>query len=114
MKADLKRLKRDTDSSRSVIGASPAGAPVQSWWRSKVTLGISAALLVAVLAGAACFYRSRMGGETINSLAVLPFVNASGNPDSEYLSDGITESLMDSLSELPNLKVMSRSAVSRY
>jgi TolB-like protein/Flp pilus assembly protein TadD len=38
----------------------------------------------------------------------------SGNPDTDYLSDGITESLMDSLSELPNLKVMSRSAVARY
>jgi TolB-like protein/Flp pilus assembly protein TadD len=47
-------------------------------------------------------------------VAVLPFVNAGNSPDTEYLSDGITESLMDSLSELPNLKVMSHSAVFRY
>jgi hypothetical protein len=40
----------------------------------------------------------------IDSVAVLPFVNASGNPDSEYLSDGITESLINSLSQLPHLK----------
>jgi serine/threonine protein kinase/tetratricopeptide (TPR) repeat protein len=115
MRADLKRLKRDTDSSRSLVGASVTEAPVQLWWRKRVVIGIAAVVLVALLAGAGLFYRSRMrGGETIDSLAVLPFVNGSGNPDSEYLSDGITESLMDSLSELPNLKVMSRSAVSRY
>jgi serine/threonine protein kinase len=115
MRADLKRLKRDTDSSRSVIGASATEVSVQPWWRKRMVLGTVAVVLVALLAAASWFYRSRLGGgETINSLAVLPFVNASGNPDSEYLSDGITESLMDSLSELPNLKVMSRSAVSRY
>jgi serine/threonine protein kinase/tetratricopeptide (TPR) repeat protein len=115
MRADLKRLKRDTDSSRSVIGASATEVSVQPWWRKRMVLGTVAVVLVALLAAASWFYRSRLGGgETINSLAVLPFVNASGNPDSEYLSDGITESLMDSLSELSNLKVMSRSAVSRY
>ena len=42
--------------------------------------------------------------QRIGTLAVLPFANMSGNPDSDYLSDGITESVMDSLSELPNLR----------
>jgi TolB-like protein len=49
-----------------------------------------------------------------DSIAVLPFVNASGNPDMEYLSDGITESLINTLSQVPNLAVMSRNAVFRY
>jgi TolB-like protein/Tfp pilus assembly protein PilF len=44
----------------------------------------------------------------------LPFVNANADPNSEYLSDGITESLINSLSQLPNLKVMSRDSVFRY
>lgn len=50
----------------------------------------------------------------VASLAVLPFANASGDPNTEYLSDGLTESLIDRLSQLPNLKVMSRSSVFRY
>ena len=52
--------------------------------------------------------------EGINSLAVLPFINASNDPNMEYLSDGITESIMNSLSHLPQLKVMARSTVFRY
>ena len=51
---------------------------------------------------------------TITSLAVMPFGNVGGDSNTEYLSDGLTESLIDRLSRLPNLKVMSRSAVFRY
>jgi TolB-like protein len=50
----------------------------------------------------------------INSIAVLPFVNVGGDAGTEYLSDGITESLINSLSQLPNLKVIARSSVFRY
>jgi serine/threonine protein kinase/Tfp pilus assembly protein PilF len=52
--------------------------------------------------------------DAIESLAVLPFVNAGGNPDTEYLSDGITESLINSLSQIPNLRVAPRSKAFRY
>ena len=44
----------------------------------------------------------------------MPFVNATNNPDSEYLSDGITASLINDLSQLPNLVVKARSSVFRY
>jgi eukaryotic-like serine/threonine-protein kinase len=50
----------------------------------------------------------------IDSLAILPLVNASGDPDAEYLSDGITESMINTLSQLPKLRVMARSTVFRY
>jgi serine/threonine protein kinase/Flp pilus assembly protein TadD len=50
----------------------------------------------------------------VNSLAVLPFANTSGDPQMEYLSDGLTESIIFSLSQLPQLHVMSRSAVFRF
>jgi TolB-like protein len=48
------------------------------------------------------------------SLAVLPFINASTEPNTEYLSDGITESIINSLSQLPKLRVVSRATVFRY
>jgi serine/threonine protein kinase/tetratricopeptide (TPR) repeat protein len=59
---------------------------------------------------------SRKGrkSRTIDTLAVLPFVNATGDPDAEYLSDGITESLINNLSSLPKLRVTARTTVFRY
>jgi TolB-like protein/Tfp pilus assembly protein PilF len=56
----------------------------------------------------------RLGGQAIGSLAVLPFVNAGANPDAEYFSDGVTESIINSLSQLAQLRVMARSTVFRY
>lgn len=52
--------------------------------------------------------------KTIDSLAILPFANLSGDPDLEYLSDGVTEGLINNLSRLPKLRVMARSTVFRY
>jgi serine/threonine-protein kinase len=52
--------------------------------------------------------------KAIESLAVLPFVNETADPNTEYLSDGITDSLINHLSQLPKLRVMARSTVFRY
>src|SRR5262249_11212713 len=61
------------------------------------------------------FYFSRSSKTAIDSIAVLPFVNATGDPNSDYLSDGITESLINSFSQLqPRLRVIPRSTVFRY
>ena len=81
--------------------------------RRKLAAALAAAALV-VAALAAYLYYARGGGRQISSLAVLPLVNASGNPEAEYLSDGIAESLINSLSRLPNLRVMSLNSVLRY
>jgi serine/threonine protein kinase/Flp pilus assembly protein TadD len=94
--------------------ARTGGVP-QPWWRSKAAIGIAAVMLFAAVTAAGWFYKSRAnGGETIDSVAVLPFVNAGGDPNAEYLSDGITESLINSLSTLPHLKVMSRDSAFMY
>jgi eukaryotic-like serine/threonine-protein kinase len=58
--------------------------------------------------------RKRRSRQVIDSLAILPLVNASGDPNAEYLSDGITESIINSLSQIPKLRVMARSTVFRY
>lgn len=58
--------------------------------------------------------RRRPARKTINTLAVLPLANASNDPSMEYLSDGITENIINALSELPKLRVMARSVVFRY
>ncbi|MFN2511455.1 MAG: hypothetical protein ABR568_08420 [Pyrinomonadaceae bacterium] len=60
------------------------------------------------------FYLSRSRTTAIESIAVMPFVNESGNADVEYLSNGMTETLISSLSQLANLNVRPRSTVFRY
>ncbi len=52
--------------------------------------------------------------QPIDSIAVLPFVNSNNDPDIEYLSDGITETLITKLSQLPQLRVMARNTVFRF
>ncbi len=75
---------------------------------------IALALLVGGGALVAFILRGRITNAAIQSIAVMPFVNESGNADVEYLSDGMTESLITSLSQLPNLNVKARSTVFRY
>ena len=70
--------------------------------------------MIAVIAAAASSSLFRARGSAIESIAVLPFDNGSGDPNTEYLSDGITESLINNLSQLPSLRVSARSAVFRY
>src|SRR5262249_19676891 len=58
--------------------------------------------------------RQQRARRAIESLAVLPLVNVSGDPDSEYLSEGIAETLINTLSQLPKLRVVQRSTAFRY
>jgi TolB-like protein/Tfp pilus assembly protein PilF/tRNA A-37 threonylcarbamoyl transferase component Bud32 len=114
MRVDLKRLKRDTDSGRSAVAAGVGEvaprryAPRRMW----LALGIGAVILAGLVRASLYLYSGR--GKPIDSIAVLPFANASNDPNTEYLSDGLAESLINSLSELPKLRVMSRNSVFRY
>ena len=73
-----------------------------------------AALVVVTAIGIASYFVFAKKERTIHSIAVLPFENKSGNADSEYLSDGLAESLIYRLSQLPSLKVSPTSSVMRY
>ena len=79
---------------------------------------LATAIVVLALFGAAIglglYLRTRAIQVAIESIAVMPFVNESGNADVEYLSDGMTETLINSLSQIANLSVKARSSVFRY
>ena len=78
-------------------------------------LAVIVTVIVAVVGAVLVIsYRARSSGAAIQSIAVMPFVNASGNAELDYLSDGMTETLIRSLSQLPNLNVKARSSVFRY
>ena len=81
--------------------------------RNSLIAGAIGILLVTAL-GVGSYLKYRRSDKQIHSIAVMPFVNESGNADVEYLSDGITETLIKSLSQLPNLNVKARSSVFRY
>jgi TolB-like protein/Tfp pilus assembly protein PilF len=107
IRADLGRLKRDTKS--AAFTSSRATAPRWSR-RTFVMRGLVPALVVGLIAVGTLYFRSGRG--RISSVAVLPF--ADDDPNAEYLSDGITEGVIDKLSEIPALTIMSRNSVLRF
>jgi serine/threonine protein kinase/TolB-like protein/Tfp pilus assembly protein PilF len=142
MRSELQRLKRDTESGRQVsavaaMDAASASLPpaavsgsvpmvrrdtssdvqvvVGLFTRYKNAFLTSAAVTILILAGLGYgVYLWHRSDSAIDSIAVLPFTNVGGDANTDYLSDGITESLIDSLTHVPELKVKSRHSVFRY
>jgi len=143
MRADLKRLRRDADPTRVMPAAPDSGPPGGSLIADRPSSGrhsapsipgvpaaassaeyvvqglkdhrlaaivVLALLALASLGGLYIAFREK----PLDSLAVLPFVNAAADPSTEYLSDGITESIINNLSQLPQLSVRPFSTVARY
>ena len=81
--------------------------------RRGILFGLIAVVVLGVVIGGYLFF-TRKTTAAIQSIAVMPFVNESGNAELDYLSDGITETLIKSLSNLPNVNVKPRSSVFRY
>ncbi len=117
--------ERDTDSGSSVMTTSVRTASLPSTGSSaefvaqglkRHKLGVAIALVITIAAVVFFAYYLRAGKNevAIDSIAVLPFQNKSSDADTEYLSDGLAESLIYRLSQLPNLKVSPTSSVMRY
>src|SRR5947209_1028918 len=104
----------------TVIGTAPPSASSSTEYivtgikQHKVASVFVLAVLILGAIGLFAYLRSRTTEVAIDSIAVLPFVNVGGDPNAEYLSDGMTESIINSLSQLPNLGVIARSSVFRY
>jgi TolB-like protein len=135
LRADLQRLKRDTDTSHSATfsavaatTATPAAGTSVSDSSSDAAIAVGlikrqkkwllAALAAVVLLGAGLYWglfrQSAPAVKGIRAIAVLPFQNVGGNPQTRYLGDGIAESVIDKLSQLPNLQVIARSTTFRF
>lgn len=112
---DLTQPTDETDVKTAILETPATASGSDSVRRSAKPL-IAAVVAVVVFVGGFFGYRylSSAGGGQINSIAVMPFVNDSGNADVEYLSDGMTETLIKGLSQVPNLAVKSRSTVFYY
>ncbi len=110
LRADLKRLKRDT-SSGSIAVVESAG--INPWYKKPLRWLAAAAALSAVAALVAWEVVSQRP-QAIRSIAVLPFVSAAQDANSDDLSDGVTEAIIDTLSQLPDTKVMARGSVFHY
>jgi serine/threonine protein kinase/Tfp pilus assembly protein PilF len=117
IRADLQRLKRDTESGKSAVQAGDEGNAKSKTGLSGIAKALIAlgALIVIVGTAALLFRNYRSSRElTIDSIAVLPIASGDTSGNGRTLEDGITSSLIESLSQLPNLRVMSRSAVAQY
>jgi TolB-like protein/Tfp pilus assembly protein PilF/tRNA A-37 threonylcarbamoyl transferase component Bud32 len=124
LRSELKRLKRDTESGRAaVVGAGFArpregrALPYMRW----AALGVAILALVAVavvlglnLGGLRDRLLPKAAAPRIESLAVLPLANLSGDPEQEYFADGMTEELITNLAKISALKVISRTSMMQY
>ena len=115
-RADLKRLQRDTQSASIYQSAQLAASLARTWhskprWRTAAVAATAALLLFAAVA---VYFRSTRSLDPQPSVAVLPFANQTGDPNLEYIGDGISESIMNSLSQLQRMRVASRNSSFHY
>ena len=134
-RADLKRLQRDSGTTRSQTAApaamaaaaplpvaaerppsgsqlAPAAAAPLAPKRGRLPIVLAAIAALLLIAAGAWYFLLR--DQPLDSLAVLPFVNVGADQNTEYLTDGITESLINNLSQLPKLSVRSFGAVAHF
>ena len=110
---DAQTVSHPDASASTPLVSIPAGAN-RSAWRSPVFAVVAVAVVIAIV-GLVYFTSGKSDGvDPIQSIAVLPFVDESSDPDAQYINDKIAESLINSLSKLPQLRVVPRSVVAGY
>jgi serine/threonine-protein kinase len=114
IRTDLVRIKRQNESPPVTASAVLADTAQRKPWRRPWIVTASSMLVAMLLALVIWLTAFRSKAAAFDSVAVLPFTNQGNNADTEYISDGITEELINSLSRLPQLRVMARTTVYRY
>lgn len=102
---DLKTLSQETSPEKVTTSLIVSHPRSPLWWAGMVALFLLAVVAIVYF---------QIKTEPIQSLAVLPFVNSASDPKLEYMSDGITDEIINNLSQVPELKVLSRATVFRY
>lgn len=98
-----------------ITTAESASSPARRIPTLKLGLGLTALVLAgAAVIGVRSYLSSKAKPQPVHSLIVLPFVNLSGAPDSEYFSDGLTEEVIDNLVRIPDLRVVARTTAFQY
>jgi eukaryotic-like serine/threonine-protein kinase len=110
-RADLQRLKRDMESGTRIAEAETGPVPIAATSRASSS-GRQSARTDRTQTNRSV--RTQRVSKILDSLAVLPFENVTGDAEREYLSDGITGSLINTLATIPKLRVMAQSTVFRY
>ena len=108
---DLRRHLRPSTAIPAM--STTAATPWRPWRRPAAAFGIAGAVLLLLVAGVSRYFMAGSDGVP-QSVAVLPFANVSGDAEIDYLTDGITESIINRISQLPSLKVISRNSVFHY
>jgi TolB-like protein/predicted Ser/Thr protein kinase len=119
MRADLQRLRRDTTSGRLAAASGVAAGPARRPSRRVIWIGAGAAALVLALLGVSRLIpglwraeprQGAPGAAATTSIAVLPFVNMSGEQDNEYFSDGLSDEITNALTNIRELRVAARTS----
>jgi len=106
---------KETFPTKNVTTASSLEYAITQAKSHRLVSAIIAIVLLGAISAITYFgFFAKSNAKQIESIAVMPFVNESGNADVEYLSDGMTETLISSLSQIPKLNVKARSSVFRY
>jgi serine/threonine-protein kinase len=122
LNSDATRVQSQPRTAESPVSAatraSSAEFIVSEIKRHKTAALIGAALMLIIGIAATFGIRSYLHAKNteiaVDSIAVIPFMNLDKDPNSEWISDGLTESIINNLTQLPNLKVIARSSVFRY
>jgi serine/threonine protein kinase/TolB-like protein len=114
MKSTNDRMRAESTASVAPQPSSSAEYIVSGIKQHKVAVAIVFLVLVVGASGLGLYLHAHNTEVAIDSIAVLPFENQNRDPNTDYLSDGVTESIINILTQLPNLRVIARSSVFRY